>query len=219
MIITGTKHNEMERYIVPAETLPAICVGVIDCGTQQWEYMGEAKSGKKLRLQWELPTEEWEDDEGRNRARTISHEYTASLHEKSNLRKNLISWRGRDFTEEELAGFDMTELLGKPCMLSVIHKNKANGTGSYAKIDAVTKLAKGITVPEVAITPLTTYSLEDGDNEVFRAFPEWIQNIISSCVEWQSKPAKPEVKKAAEKVAKALEGKVVPSQDEMDVPF
>jgi hypothetical protein len=209
----------MERYTVPAETLPAICVGVIDCGTQHWEWMGEAKKGHKVRLQWELPTEDtWTGDDGVEHARTTSREYTASLHEKAALRATLVSWRGRDFTEDELAGFDLTTILGKPCMLSIIHKTKATG-GVYAKVDNVSKIAKGITVPKEPVSPLVSYSIEDGADGTFKAFPEWIKNIIIGSEEWQSKPVKPEALEAAAKVAKELGGKVVDPPHAGDVPF
>ena len=222
MIITGVSNNEMERYIVPAGTHPAICVGVIDCGTQHWEYMGEAKQGHKVRLQWELPNEEtWTGEDGVEHARTISHEYTASLHEKSNLRsKCLVSWRGRDFTEDELAGFDLTTVLGKPCMLSIIHKEKRMG-GSYAKVDSVMKVAKGMKVPDKKISMLVSYSIEDGNNDVFKTFPEWIQNILIASEEFQNNgaPPSPATKVAAHEAAKKLEGKIADPTPTGDVPF
>lgn len=226
----------MERYIVPAGTHPAICVGVIDCGTQHWEYMGEDKKGHKVRLQWELPNEEtWTGDDGVEHARTISHEYTASLHEKSNLRsKCLVSWRGRDFTEAELAGFDLTTVLGKPCMLSIIHKEKRMG-GSYAKVDNVGVLVKGLTLgrgdavvlgPDKkgnypSISPKVSYCIEDGNNDVFKTFPEWIQNILIASEEFQNNgaPPSPAAKVAAHEAAKKLEGKVVDPTPTADVPF
>ena len=234
MIITGTK-NEMERYIVPAGTHPAICVGVIDCGTQHWEYMGEDKQGHKVRLQWELPNEEtWTGDDGVEHARTISTEYTASLHEKSNLRKALVGWRSRDFTEDELAGFDLTSVLGKPCMLSIIHKTKATG-GQYAKVDNVSVLVRGLTLgrsdavvlgPDEkgnypSISPKVSYSIEDGNNDVFKTFPEWIQNILIASEEFQNNgaPPSPATKVAAHEAAKKLEGKVVDPTPTADVPF
>ena len=127
-----------------------------------------------------------------------------------------MPWRGRDFTEDELAGFDLTTILDKPCMLSVIHKTKASG-GQYAKVDSVMKVAKGIQVPPKAISPLVSYSIEDGDNDVFKAFPEWIQNIIIACEEWQSKPTKAAT--VAKDVAKKLEGKIVDPPITADVPF
>jgi hypothetical protein len=153
-------------------------------------------------------------------ARTISTEYTASLHEKSNLRKALVGWRSRDFTEDELAGFDLTSVLGKPCMLSVIHKEKRMG-GSYAKVDSVMKVAKGMKVPDKKLSMLVSYSIEDGNNDVFKTFPEWIQNILIASEEFQNNgaPPSPATKVAAHEAAKKLEGKVVDPTPEESVPF
>ena len=52
---------------------------------------------------------------------TISKFYTLSLHEKSNLGQDLVSWRGRPFTETERQGFDITKLIGVTCQLNVMH--------------------------------------------------------------------------------------------------
>ena len=65
---------------------------------------------------WELPGEEIEI-EGEMKPRAISETYTNSLGEKANLRKMLENWRGRAFTQEEMDGFDLRNVLG----LSLIH--------------------------------------------------------------------------------------------------
>jgi hypothetical protein len=46
----------------------------------------------------------------------ISKEFTLSMHEKSTLRQFLESWRGKAFTEKEALSFDVTALIGKPCL-------------------------------------------------------------------------------------------------------
>jgi hypothetical protein len=50
-----------------------------------------------------------------------------SLNEQANLRSILEGWRGKAFSEEELAGFDIAALLGKPCLVDIEHKAKRNG--------------------------------------------------------------------------------------------
>lgn len=69
--------------------------------------------------------------------------YTASLSEKANLRKHLEAWRGKKFTPEELEGFSLTNILGAPCMLSVIHSDQGK-----AKISSVSQIPKGMTCPK-----------------------------------------------------------------------
>src|SRR5208337_1405024 len=68
--------------------------------------------------------------------------YTLSLHEKAALRKDLESWRGRTFTEEELKGFDVENVLDVPCLLNVIH-NGTSGT-VYANVSGIMKLPKSM---------------------------------------------------------------------------
>ena len=81
------------------------------------------KQVNKVRITWELPTElkVFNPDKG-EQPQAISKEFTLSMHEKSSLRAFLTSWRGKGFTEDEAKAFDVTKLLGVPCMLSIVHE-------------------------------------------------------------------------------------------------
>ncbi len=100
----------------PAGTHVARCVQVIDVGTQHWTSAQYGpKSGRKIRLTWELSNETKVFDETKGEQPIfVSAEYTASLNEKSNLRKVLTSWRGKPFSDEELQGFDPRKI-SAPC--------------------------------------------------------------------------------------------------------
>ena len=74
----------------------------------------------------------------------IKKDYRASLHEKAGLRKDLEAWRGRPFTNVELQGFDLENVVGAPCMLNVIHKQGSKG-GTFSNIAGIMPLAKGFT--------------------------------------------------------------------------
>jgi hypothetical protein len=106
----------------------AVCVDVVDKGILETPW-GEKP---KIRIIWEI---EAAMDDGRRFI--VGKTYTASLHEKSNLHKDLRSWRGRPFTAEELAGFDMDKVIGVPCQLLVTHTER-DGT-VFANVAAVTK--------------------------------------------------------------------------------
>jgi hypothetical protein len=67
----------------------------------------------------------------------VRQRYTPSLDSKSNLRKHLVTWRGRDFTSDEIRRFDLEKVLGAPCQLVVTHTEK-EGT-MYANVQAVLK--------------------------------------------------------------------------------
>lgn len=70
--------------------------------------------------------------------------YTASLHEKAKLRQHLEAWRGRKFTQDELRGFDLENLVGANCQLQIVH-NLGNNGKTYANVQAVVPLGKGQT--------------------------------------------------------------------------
>ena len=75
----------------------ARCVRVIDLGTQQNDYQGQISWKRQVMLIWEVPSE----TDNKGEPLTISKFYTLSLNEKANLANDLVSWRGRPFTETE----------------------------------------------------------------------------------------------------------------------
>lgn len=158
----------------------AICYGVVDLGTQYSEkYNNDAH---KVLLLWELPFERINID-GKDLPRAISRMFTLSLHAKSKLRECLESWRGRAFTEKELEGFDLKNLIKANCQLNVIHNN--NGAGkTYANVSAVMPLPKGTAKRELE-NQVLYFSFDDG-MEVPDHMPEWISKIIIESSEWNS---------------------------------
>ncbi len=116
----------------PVGVFPAVCVQVIDLGTQTNDYQGEVSTARQIRLAWEL---QGPDRLGsganhlmkNNEPFLVTEIYTLSLNERANLRRVLEGWRGRPFTEVDLKGFDITNLLGKPCLIDIAQKAKASG--------------------------------------------------------------------------------------------
>lgn len=159
----------------------AICVSIVDLGMQFSEKWG--KSTHKAMITWELPEETYTNKEGETRPRTLSKEYSLSLGEKSNLRKDLQAWRGRAFTEEELAGFDLKNVLGKGCQIQIIHTEK-NGN-KYANIASIMGLPKGIKLDEPQ--NLVYFDMDDPKcYELMDQIPEWIQNKIKESENYKS---------------------------------
>jgi len=169
---------------VPEGMHHAVCYGVYDLGTQYSEKFDS--HAHKMLIQWEIPGERIDverDGVKMNLPRAISKIYTVSLNEKANLRKDLQAWRGKAFTETELKGFDLKNILGKNCMLQVIHNQKDNKT--YANITTLTPLPKGST-PLKAENPLRFYSINDHRGAIPEGTPEWVENIIKAGDEWAS---------------------------------
>ena len=156
-------------------TVGARCYMILDLGTQRSEYKGEVFVKHQVLVSWEVPSQLMED----GRPIAISKFYTLSLHEKSNLGIDLTSWRGKAFTEEEKQGFDISKLLGVPCMLSIVDKE------GKAKVSTVMGLPKGMEAP-VAINDPILFDLQDyinGNTEVFDNLSEGLQGIIKKAQE------------------------------------
>lgn len=157
----------------------ARCVKIIDIGTQRGEYQGKATVRRQCIIGWELPTELMTEGEYAGKPFIVSRFYTASLGEKANLRKDLENWRGRAFTEQELLGFESKNILGKPCMLSIIHNDKGK-----ARVSAVMALPKGMQVPE-QVNPSVYFSLDEFDPKVFEALSDGYKKLIQASPEYQ----------------------------------
>ena len=125
----------------PAGTFPAVCVDVIDLGLVENRFDPEAGDRQMVRLVWQLDEE---DTDGR--PFMVKADFTASLHEKAKLRKTLAAWRGRDFTQPELLGFDVETVLNSGCLLSIVHNTGSRG-GTFANVASVMKLARGMVAP------------------------------------------------------------------------
>jgi len=175
--IIVTSSNQ-KKEIVPAGTHFARCYSMIHIGVVEWEFQGEKKFSNKVRLTWELPYE-MRDFGGEQKPLVISKEYTLSMHEKSNLRKDLEMWRGKVFTNKELGSFDVTDLLGKTCNISVIHKVAKNGN-EFAQVGGVSAIQKGVEVLE-QFNPTFIFNYGDHfDLDWLDSQPEWIQEQIKS---------------------------------------
>ena len=107
----------------PEGTHTAICVKIIDIGTQYSNFYGKSKH--KVIIGWELPNAK--DDEGEP---VIAWKrYTLSLHENAALRGHLEAWRGKSFSNEELEGFHLKNILGK------LHtKNRSEAVAYAARV-------------------------------------------------------------------------------------
>lgn len=164
---------------VPEGTHLAICTKVIDLGTQRSELYGPRH---KVFIAWELP-EVMAEYDGEQRPAGVGQQYTVSLHEKSNLHKLLVGWRGRKFTPEEEAGFHLKNILGVPCLLSIVHSSD----GKYANVQSAVKLPTNTGVPE-PVNNLVYYEIEQGKDDVYRSLSEKMQLRIADCAEWNAQP-------------------------------
>jgi hypothetical protein len=125
----------------PAGTHAGVCVDVIDHGMMEVTYQGRTRQQHKITIAWQLDV-----DLPDGKPFLVRRRYTASLHEKSALRKDLESWRGRAFTNVELDGFNLEDLLNVGCFLNIVHRESGNGT--FANVASIMRLPKNMTAPQ-----------------------------------------------------------------------
>lgn len=145
-IVASAPQNDGADFSpAPAGTHQGVCCDVVDLGVQELNFNGQISHKHQIRIMWQI-NEQMED----GRPFIVSKKYNLSLHEKATLRKDLKAWRGRDFTEKELQGFDVETLIGANCMLAVSHSVSPSNGRTYANVDSVGPLMKGLPKMEVS---------------------------------------------------------------------
>lgn len=175
--------NEGGSYTPIEEgTYIALCFGLVDIGDVYSEKFDKAVP--KFMILWELVGAGTITVDGREYNRSVSNSYSKSLNPKSNLRKDLRAWRGREFTEDELKRFDMVNILSAPCQIQII--NATSNGKTYSNIAAIMNLPKGMPKP-VHTQDVVHWDFEDntiGDEE-WNKIPEWLRGVIQNSETYQ----------------------------------
>lgn len=216
MPLIATASSKKDRKPVPAGMQAAVCFAAYDLGTQPAD--GKFGPKRQVMFNFEIPGERVEfEHEGKkiNRPMTIwTWPMTNSIGAKSRLRPLLVSWRGRDFTAEEAAGFDVMTVVGANCLLNITHKPGKEG-GTNAEISGISPLMKGM--PKLkAEHELVRFSLDDttGPVEIPEGTPEWIAGKIKNSHEYLIR-----AQGTPENLSDAQEANVDNNAGSEDVPF
>ena len=212
MALTLSESAKMERKLPEAGATVGVLYSLVDLGHQKTNWDNEEKWTPKVRLTFELPdqTDEFEVEENGKRTTVqkpmvVSIEQTRSLGEKASLRKLLEQWRGQTFTSKELQAFSLKNLLGKPAMLTLIHKTSQQGR-QYCAIAGASKLPKGMKAPATTTNDQLYYEIEQGEGGQFADMPEWLQEKIRASKEFATAAGK----STATKVELDADGNQVP---------
>lgn len=149
-IFKPTASTSKQFSIPTAGNVAGALVAILDLGTHDVEY-GDDKKGKKL-----VPTRKvflaFEIDEmDGDKPHIIGKEYTLTTSPKSGLRKLMEGWRGRAYAEGE--AIEVDKALGKPCLVNITHKTAGSGN-SYAKLEGVSGMPKGMAAYQPKYTPI-----------------------------------------------------------------
>lgn len=192
----------------------AICSGLIDLGVQTSEQFGT--KSRKMIVQWSI-IGETVDVNGEQLPRIMHKQYGFSLGSKSNLRKDLEAWRGRAFTEEELNGFDLKNILNVPCQMQIITKERA-GKSDVNNISGIMSLPKGNSVDKLNDTDLVYFDIEDASTyKQFEKTPKWIQEVIKQAENYESSGLKKYVEENVKE--EVTDGEYITVDDTDDLPF
>ncbi len=216
MALTAKATSDSNFTPVPQGMHLARCYRVVDLGTQKTEYQGQVKHLPKVMLQFEV---HGNDDDNRpivtqkGEPMSISKNFTLSLAEKATLRKDLQTWRGREFTQAELNGFELKNVLGAWATISVIKAMGNNGKEytNIANINSVPKAMKA-NLPE-GHNKCAAFYIESPDMDMFETFSDNLRAKIELSPEWQARQGN--------QSAKALSSSKGSGFDDMDddIPF
>lgn len=197
---TPESANSGEFELIPAGVYVARCYKMIDVGTQSVQYMNNPpKPTRQIYLYWEI----LQDADGNDvrmadgeRVFSIFKQYTWSMNEKANLRKDLNAWRGQPFTEAEAKDFDVSKLLEAYCLIQVVHRE--SGDRTYANVDSIMATTKK---PE-GINEVVNFVITDPDMEIYENLPDWLKAKVQEANEWATGAAAPKAEAPKEVAGK-----------------
>lgn len=161
----------------PAGPHPAILYSLIDLGTQESNFNGQVgKPKRRITMRFELHGDDCKMDDGR--PLSIGKSFTLSSHSKGNLRPFMESWRSKAFTDEEFENFDLQNMLGKPCILTLVED------GDYMAIEGISKLLSGMT-PPLQVNKNVYFNLDQFDRSVFDGLSDKLKETIRLSPEWK----------------------------------
>lgn len=192
-MIISANSEQQEFKQVPAGMHLARCYRITDLGTQKSEYQGQVKYNKKIMVQFEVHGEDADGNPlvtDKGEPMSVSKRYTRSLAEKAALRADLTSWRGREFTPEELKSFNLKNILGAWAMLSIVKSAGQNGKEytNISNVNPVPSVIKAQGMPQ-GYNELLEFDFDNFDMAVFEKLSKGIKAIIEGSPEWKHRSA------------------------------
>jgi hypothetical protein len=156
---------------------------IIYIGTEEGEYKGVPNSAFKVDITWELNDEMkvWKEGE-EAKPIAVSQQYTLSMGSKSNLRPIVEGIVG-GMSDAEAYNYDIDELLGKACLVSITHG--VSETGKEKLKLQTSKLMKSMTVPK-PFNEQWLLSFTNWNESKYQNLPEWMKKKISETPEYQT---------------------------------
>ena len=184
MTLTAKRPKNDDFPPIEGGTYQGVCYSVVDLGTQHTSFEGQEKDVAQVAITWEIP-ELRIDIDGKSMPRAISKIYTNSLGKKATLLQHLTSWRGKEFTEAELDGFEIDNVLQANCILTIINEPKKAG-GMKAKVLSVAHLMKGMPSLKPENSVVSYNMARDSIDAIPASVPDWLKKIIEDSMEYRA---------------------------------
>jgi hypothetical protein len=176
MNLKVTESEQFERQLPTAGMCAAAISSIIDLGTQDSEFGPK----RKLEFTYELAEKAIFNPENGEQPFHLSKRETASMNTKSNLYdivQSLIGSVGEDFNPYEL--------LGKQCLLNLVHVVKGDVT--YCNIASISPMMAGVEPVELVNYPVSLeLDAEAFSEKDFELLPEWKQTLIKASAEYKA---------------------------------
>lgn len=163
---------------------PAVLYRIVDLGTHQESYQGKPRPNHKVLLSFVVPS--FTVPLGDQIVPLILHkEYTLSLNELSNLRRDLNAMKGYDFLADEAANeipYDLSKLLGLAVLLKIEHRTGRDNRNK-AEVGGYAPYPEDELLPENPL-PLSILWLEQLDWPLFNALNKRLRERIEGSAEF-----------------------------------
>lgn len=173
--VSGSNNQDFTYERPEPKLYAGRCIQVVELGTHPNTHpQAKSPTKKELMLVFELSNNLMQD----GRPFTVNKRYTASLGDRAILRKDLESWRGRPFTEDELKGFALSNLLDKPCMINIGERvSTRDPNKKFATVTTIVPMMEGLTLSP-RHNELIDFGIDDIRGPEFLKLWPWVQKTI-----------------------------------------
>ena len=177
------------QELIPEGKYTGIIYSIVDLWTHEVTFEWEVKQQRKVHISWELPKimVKFSEDKGEQPA-VVSKKYTFSMHPKAWLRWLVenIEWKLED---SDAYLYELQNILGKYCLLKIEHNKQYVNISNIMWMDAQEELEQ----VEKWVRPVNgkrVFDLDEPNEKVFEAMPDWMKEIIMKSPEYNDRQAK-----------------------------
>lgn len=177
------KIDEMKKASAPRPlpkpgTQAARVISVVGLGVQPRKpFKDQPKTpAAKVWINFELVNDKYEVNGEKIPHRISPADLVISIDPKSALFKLVTSLDPNNANK-----WDISKLLGMPCLVTVVHAKSPDGEKTYANFNGAMPAPDGFPIPE-ATTPSVLFKFEEPTAESYSALPKFVRDKLKSAV-------------------------------------